>query len=177
MKLIDLSQPLFSGMPVYPGDPEVKIDQVHFLNKQGWNLRILFFSTHLGTHVNVPSHMIGTGKTLNDFPVETFCGKAKVYQSDNDIKSNQGVIFISNNIDQRLADLLIEKKPRFVGLAAEQEFDIEIERKLLEHGIISFENLVNTDRIPKGKTFMFYGFPLKIKDGDGSPVRAVAIVE
>lgn len=72
--------------------------------------------------------------------------------------------------------LLIEIKPKFVGLSVKFEFDIEIEKKLLEAGIVSYENLVNTEKLPKSKKFMFYGFPLKIKDGDGSPVRAVAII-
>lgn len=176
MKIIDLTQPLFSGMPVYPGDPEVKIEQVHTLEKQGWNLRTLFLNTHLGTHVNAPAHMMNNGKTLDDFPLEVFCGKAVVYQDDSDINPSLGVIFSSVNIDKRLAELIIKKKPRFVGLAAEQEFDIEIEKKLLQAGIISYENLVNTEKLPIGKQFMFYGFPLKIKGGDGSPVRAAAVI-
>lgn len=176
MKIIDLSLPIYDGMPVYPGDPEVEIKQVHTLAKQGWNLRTLFLNTHLGTHVNVPLHMTNNGKTLDDFPIEAFCGKAVVYQDDVDVNPNFGVIFTSVNIDKRLADLIINKSPRFVGLAVEHEFDIEIEKKLLEAGIISYENLVNTEKLPIGKQFMFYGFPLKIKGGDGSPVRATAII-
>lgn len=176
MKIIDLTQQLFSGMPVYPGDPEVKIEQVHILEKQGWNLRTLFLNTHLGTHVNVPSHMTNNGKNLDDFSLEVFCGKAVVYQDDSDVNPSLGVIFSSVNIDKRLAELIIKKKPRFVGLAAEQEFDIEIEKKLLQAGIISYENLINTEKLPIGKQFTLYGFPLKIKGGDGSPVRAVAII-
>lgn len=163
-------------MSVYPGDPEVKIEHIHFLEKQGWNLRILFLNTHIGTHVNVPSHMAKNGRTLDDFSLEAFCGKSMVYYNDNDIKPNLGIIFSSVNIDNRLADLIIKKRPKFVGLAVEFEFDIEIERRLLEHGIISFENLTNTDQLPRRKPFEFYGFPLKIEEGDGSPVRAVGVI-
>ena len=38
-----------------------------------------------------------------------------------------------------------------------------------------YENLMNLDKIPVPR-FTFIGFPLPIKDGDGSPVRAVAVV-
>lgn len=176
MKIIDLTQTLFPGMPVYQGDPEVKIEQVHALGEQGWNLRTLFLNTHLGTHVNVPSHMVSSGETLDDFSMEAFCGEAVVYQDDSDVNTDFGVIFTSENIDKRLADLIIKKKPRFVALTTKHEFNIEIEKKLLQAGIISYENLINTEKLPFGKRFMFYGFPLKIKGGDGSPVRAAAII-
>ena len=117
---------------MYPGDPEVEIKQVHTLAKQGWNLLTLFLNTHLGTHVNVPSHMVKNGKSLNDLSLDNFCGPAIVYGGPNLVKSGPG--------------------------------------------IISYENLVNTEKLPSGKQFVFYGFPLKIRDGDGSPVRAVAII-
>ena len=45
-----------------------------------------------------------------------------------------------------------------------------------ERGILNLENLANVHRIPK-RTFTFIGLPLKIKNGAGSPIRAVAITE
>jgi len=50
----------------------------------------------------------------------------------------------------------------------------KIEQYLLSNDIILFERLANTNKLPK--KFLFYGAPLKIKDGDGSPVRAFAIL-
>lgn len=45
-----------------------------------------------------------------------------------------------------------------------------------EHGITHFENLANLDQVV-GKRFTFMGFPLRIRQGTGSPVRAVAMLE
>lgn len=45
-----------------------------------------------------------------------------------------------------------------------------------EQGITHYENLANLDQLV-GKRFTFIGFPLRIRDGTGSPVRAVAVVE
>jgi kynurenine formamidase len=45
-----------------------------------------------------------------------------------------------------------------------------------EHGITHYENLANLDQV-LDRRFTFAGFPLKIRNGTGSPVRAVAIVE
>jgi kynurenine formamidase len=47
---------------------------------------------------------------------------------------------------------------------------------LLGSEIILIENLTNLDVLPDG-IFMFQCLPLKIEHADGSPVRAIAIVE
>jgi kynurenine formamidase len=44
------------------------------------------------------------------------------------------------------------------------------------NGITHYENLANLDQVV-GHRFTFAGFPLKIRGGTGSPVRAVAILE
>jgi kynurenine formamidase len=45
-----------------------------------------------------------------------------------------------------------------------------------EHGITHYENLANLGRV-LGRRFTFVGFPLRVRGGTGSPVRAVAIIE
>lgn len=47
MKIIDLSQPIFDNMPVYPGDPGVVIKEIHTFEKEGWNLRNMSLTTHI----------------------------------------------------------------------------------------------------------------------------------
>jgi kynurenine formamidase len=44
-----------------------------------------------------------------------------------------------------------------------------------ENGILNTENLANLEKVA-GKRFTFVCFPLRIRGGTGSPVRAVAIV-
>ena len=43
-------------------------------------------------------------------------------------------------------------------------------------GITHYENLAQLDQL-LGRSFTFAGFPLRIRGGTGSPVRAVAIAE
>ena len=50
--------------------------------------------------------------------------------------------------------------------------DFPIHRIFLSNEIVIIENLNNLNEISEGE-FTFSCFPLKIKDGDGSPVRAV----
>ena len=44
-----------------------------------------------------------------------------------------------------------------------------------QYGITHYENLANLDQLV-GKRFTFIGFPLRIRAGTGSPVRAVALL-
>ncbi len=76
-----------------------------------------------------------------------------------------------------LAKIIAKKKPAFAGLSEKFDFDLEAERYLLEQGIISFEKLTNCEQLPRNETFTFYGIPLNIKDADGSPVRAFAVIK
>ncbi|QEK13175.1 cyclase family protein [Crassaminicella thermophila] len=45
-----------------------------------------------------------------------------------------------------------------------------------EFDITNTENLCNLDKV-LNKRFLFLGLPLKIRDGSGSPIRAVALIE
>lgn len=63
-------------MPVYPGTEQpvvttgCSIDDIGFLEK-----KITMYS-HTGTHIDAPAHLIKNGKTLDQLPIEHFCGKA-----------------------------------------------------------------------------------------------------
>jgi len=53
--------------------------------------------------------------------------------------------------------------------------DFPVHKTLLSSGIVLIENLTNLETLPE-EGFIFCCFPLKIKEGDGSPVRAVGII-
>ncbi|MBU6323090.1 MAG: cyclase family protein [Patescibacteria group bacterium] len=175
MKIIDLSLPIYTGMPVYSGDPEAKITLIQNLAENGWNMRRLEMNGHDGTHVNAQSHAVEDGKSLDDYPLERFAGKARIYKRGTPMDSSYGYVFRDHNIEQADSDAIRKEKPRFVALAAEFEFHTEVERELLKEDFVLFERLANTKELPD--EFHFYGMPLRIRDGDGSPVRAFAVVE
>lgn len=54
--------------------------------------------------------------------------------------------------------------------------DFPVHNTLLPKGILIIENLANLGSISKNR-LKFIGLPLKIRDGTGSPVRAIAIEE
>ncbi|KRQ87592.1 Kynurenine formamidase [Caloramator mitchellensis] len=45
-----------------------------------------------------------------------------------------------------------------------------------EYNITNTENLCNLDKVVN-RRFLYFGLPLKIRDGSGSPIRAIALLE
>lgn len=172
MKVIDLSMPLYTGMNVFPGDPDVRIDIIHTHEKNGWELRELNFGTHTGTHVDAFSHMHKGMVTLDEIPLERFFGEAQVVELLKEWPYEIG-LFFREEIGTEYLERILHVKPKFVGGGITEE----LERQLLKKGVITYTNLVNLEKIPPHMTFTFYGFPLNIQNGDGSPVRAIAILE
>lgn len=172
MKVIDLSTEIYTGMEVYPGDPDVSVEIVNTIERENWELRYLKLGSHTGTHVDAFSHMHVGMRTIDEIPIENFFGTAQVVGIDDDWATEIGLFFLE---EMTITDFerIVDSKPRFVG----GNIDEELERKLLGIGIITYTGLVNLDKIPRNTHFMFYGLPLKIRSGDGSPVRAIAIIE
>ena len=99
-------------------------------------------------------------------------GKSQVVEVKKDWPREIGLFFIEE-VGLEVLDRIISSNPGFVGGNIREE----LERELLARNIITYTGLVNLELIPNNKTFVFYGLPLKIKSGDGSPVRAIAIIE
>ena len=55
--------------------------------------------------------------------------------------------------------------------------NFEVHHVCRDHAITHMEGLVNLDKLVGKGRFRFIGFPLKIKGGTGSPIRAVAWLE
>ncbi|WP_182877511.1 cyclase family protein [Microbispora sp. H10670] len=76
--IVDLSVPVESGMPVYPGDPEVEIAPALTVAEEGVNVLRLHLGSQSGTHVDAPCHIDDALPTLGDLPLERFLGPAAV---------------------------------------------------------------------------------------------------
>jgi len=63
-----------------------------------------------------------------------------------------------------------------ISVDKEGSTDFPIHRTLLEQDTLIIENLTNLHAVPAA-SFAFWCLPLKIENGDGSPVRAVAVVK
>ncbi|HLQ24777.1 MAG TPA: cyclase family protein [Acidiferrobacterales bacterium] len=77
--LYDLSVPIEEGMAKIPVLPEVKIRLVHGLAEGApLEIRELTIATHIGTHMDAPSHAILGGRTIDEIPLQDVCGPCVV---------------------------------------------------------------------------------------------------
>jgi kynurenine formamidase len=174
-KIIDLSFEIASGMDVYSGDPEVKFEKTHDVEKDGYSVTKLSFGTHTSTHIDAQAHMIGNGKTLSDYDVDKFSGKAILIDEGDELVSSEVLIFREGKFSNEVIDKIIELKPKMVGFGRDNDLDIPKIKRLLDEDILVVGPLRLDSVLPN--RFLFNAFPLMIKEGDGSPVRAVAFID
>lgn len=227
--LIDLSQEIYEGMPVFKGLPEVKMS-IHATHEQ-WegidnpetitpSIYKLELGEHTGTHVDSLSHM---GKeyqtqTIDSMPLSMFYTEGICLDFSNKelkelitskdienalereglcIKKGDTVLFYTNHYRKNFGT---ENWPNGPGLTAEATqwlgaheiaaFGVEtmspgvpkvsnreVHQICGAMGFTHYENLINLHLLIGKGRFQFIGFPLKIRGGTGSPVRAVAIFE
>ncbi|MFI0450600.1 cyclase family protein [Actinomadura sp. 6N118] len=76
---IDLSVPIGTGMPVYPGDPEVELSAALTVAKDGVNVQRLHLGSQTGTHVDAPFHIDDSLPGLHELPGGgVFVGPAEI---------------------------------------------------------------------------------------------------
>lgn len=78
VELLDLSVPITTGMPVYPGDPEVEAVPALTVAGAGVNVLRLHLGSQTGTHVDAPFHVDDTLPRLDELPLSRFTGPAVV---------------------------------------------------------------------------------------------------
>jgi kynurenine formamidase len=77
-ELVDLSVPIMTGMPVYPGDPEVAVEPALTVADSGVNVLRVHMGSQSGTHVDAPFHVDDALPRLDELPLERFAGPAVV---------------------------------------------------------------------------------------------------
>src|SRR5688572_27368996 len=88
MKLIDITVPLDSNLPVYPGNTPFTLEPIKRIARgDSSNVSTLHMSAHAGTHVDAPRHFLDDGGGVDALPIELLCGRARVVE----ITSRRGI--------------------------------------------------------------------------------------
>ncbi len=211
MKLIDLSHEIEENMPLFPGTSPIAIETLHTVAKDGFAEKRLSFTTHVGTHLDAPAHMLSNGRTMEALPVEQFWGRAKVADVRSWVGKEIPADFVRSFLEPKAPDFLLlytgfaarwgnpdyfgdfpvlsetaarvlaDSSVKGLGLDAPSVDPMTasvytIHLTLFKAGKIIIENLTNLHLL-RAKEFTLSVFPLKVKNADGMPVRAVAILE
>lgn len=76
--VVDLTRSITSGMPTYPGDPEVRIEPHATHESDGYRVSRVELGSHAGTHVDAPTHTEPDGATLGAFSLADLRFRAQV---------------------------------------------------------------------------------------------------
>jgi arylformamidase len=80
-KIYDVSVPLSSDVPTFPGDPRFDMRFVHRIaDGEPYNVAAIQMGVHAGTHVDAPYHFLADGATVDQLPLEILMGKARVVE-------------------------------------------------------------------------------------------------
>lgn len=204
MKLHDISMEISENVQVYKNKEEKKaklVQQYDFENSSVYETQLIM-NLHTATHIDAPLHAIENGKTTENYSLEQFFGPCQVLDfmtidekitakdlEKYTIKEDAFVILkTKNSLDQVFnydfvyleesgAKFLADAKIKGVGIDG-----LGIERNqsghpthkiLLNNNIPILEGLRLKD-IEEGY-YEIAAFPIKIKDVEASPVRAVLI--
>ena len=77
-KMVELSWEIFDTTPIYPGDPEPRIETTHTIEKDYYNLSGVYVGTQTGSHVDAPYHFRNDGDTIDKMEPDFFFGPAIV---------------------------------------------------------------------------------------------------
>lgn len=111
MQIYDVSVPLSTNTPTYPGDPGIHFKQwLQLANGDAANVSLLHFGLHSGTHVDAPAHFIEGGAKVDSLPLESLVGEAEVIElperyavidesfvAKNCVNASQRVLFKTSN--------------------------------------------------------------------------------
>lgn len=65
-------------MPVYPGDPPVAFLRHADFHPDGCRVTAVRLGTHVGTHLDAPSHFLAGGATVDELALNALVGPARV---------------------------------------------------------------------------------------------------
>jgi uncharacterized protein len=177
-RIIDISKSLEDGMPVYPGDPEVAVKEVHHVAEEGYAVRSIHMNTHASTHMDFPSHFIENGKTQDDLDLNLVHGEVHVTETFDEFLPEGTVRVIAKEgfLTKERAAALVRGGIRLVGTvndSIEESLPYDVHKILLENDIIIIENL-NLSHVVRGR-YTLCAFPLKIQGAEAAPARVVLI--
>ena len=88
MKIFDVSLMISPGLPVWPGDPAIVLEQVESMDSgANANVSRLDVGVHVGTHVDAPHHFMNDGRTVEQFSLDVLTGTCYVTQLSDGIEA------------------------------------------------------------------------------------------
>jgi len=80
-KIFDISVPISTNLPVWPGDPPIEIvNEIRIIDGASSNVSRINISVHTGTHIDAPLHFFENGISTDKIDFEKLVGVVEVIQ-------------------------------------------------------------------------------------------------
>jgi len=80
MKIIDLTLTVSDEIPTFPGSPQPSFIPWENVKEDGYNLELLFLSTHTGTHMDAPYHFLEKGAKIHEISLKKLVSETVLIQ-------------------------------------------------------------------------------------------------
>ena len=100
MDLIDLTLTISEDIPSFPGSPKTQLITWSNIKEDGYNMELLFLSSHTGTHIDAPFHFVRNGLKINQIPLDRLIGKGilvKIHKRKNTAITKSDILFFEKN--------------------------------------------------------------------------------
>lgn len=201
-RFVDLTHPINTGMPVYPGDEPVHLQQTRTVAADGYANMQLTMGMHAGTHIDAPRHMLETGPHVAELDLSALCGRAWICYHYGEpvisldkyeryvIRPGDKVLFYTGwdryygqpeyyqghpVLSKAAVKALIARRVTLVGIDAPSPDypPFPVHKAFFAAGIVLLENLTNLGCLAGPEPVKLTVLPLKIA-ADGAPARVVA---
>ena len=81
MKILDLTLTISDSIPTFPGSPAPSFIPWENIKDDGYNLELLFLSSHTGTHLDAPHHFQGEGTKIHEINIKRLVCNAVLIKS------------------------------------------------------------------------------------------------
>ena len=205
-RIVDLSQPVCAGTPVFPGDGPVRVT---ILERSSVNLSRIDLSVHTGTHMDAPFHFFDGAETIDRVPLDRCVGRARLidlrdiaagreirrehleHRRDGPLGAHAAVLHTGWS-KQWGAPRYFSDHPCLTADAAQFLVDcgvqlVGVDMPSVDRAPYAAHQILLRAAVPivenltnleaiGADLFQIVVLPLKLAGRDGSPVRAVAIV-
>lgn len=127
MRIYDVTVPITETMPVWPGDPRVRIERTESIDRgDEANVSRLVLTSHTGTHVDAPHHFVHEGLTVDRLRLDLLVGPALIIE----LNPAEGMAIDLPDLDQvRVAPnttrLLLKTRNSLLWERGQTEFEPE----------------------------------------------------
>jgi len=80
MKILDLTLTISNKIPTFPGSPQPNFIPWEKIKDDGYNLELLFLSSHTGTHLDAPYHFLEKGSKIHEISLKKLVSEAVLIQ-------------------------------------------------------------------------------------------------